>query len=479
MTETSPHIFWITIDSLRYDHTSLSGYHRDTTPHLDNISSKSKGYSFSNAIAHSTRTAASVPSILTGLPPESHGNIGKSITDKLSNEVNTVPQILADCGYTTLCISENGFAGEALGIDERFDRFTNSRPLSFNELFSLDKLRTLIKYPLNMSSHGPGWTLNKSSHDENWSFFTLDITQRKLNTFSRSNKLFCYIHFNDTHHPYVPPVQYRKLWKEGFDMSIQSAVELCRRMSENMWNWMANGINLSDEQWAAVNAMYDSCIRYVDDCVCQLTHYIRSNYDDFVIVITSDHGELLGEYGLLDHHSVLHDALINVPLITYGLTIPDQYNPNPVQHNDIMYTLLKSINSGIADFRGHDITETVRRVAFAQSLKGSVDNEDTADYDRLKQYNNSLPTEMLPHSLATAARSKSFKLINTDAGDMLFLLQNERDDIKEQYPKVKKYLARSLAKWKSDIPQRDSHSQLATELSDEMRSHLSEMGYLN
>lgn len=279
--ETSPHIFWITIDSLRYDHTSLSEYSRDTTPQLRDLSSESRGYSFENSISHSTRTAASVPSILTGLPPESHGNIGADITDKISDSLATVPQILSKFGYRTTCISENGFAGEATGIDKRFDEFIRTRPLSFKELFSGDTFRTVIKYPQNLDAHGPGLTFRKSDHDENWSFFTMDVAKRKLSQYS-SNKEFYYIHFNDTHHPYVPPIQYRTLWSDSFDMSIQEAVKLVRRMSENMWKWMSNGINLSDDQWTAINAMYDSCIRYVDDCVGQLIDHLKSIYNNFI-----------------------------------------------------------------------------------------------------------------------------------------------------------------------------------------------------
>jgi arylsulfatase A-like enzyme len=107
-----PNILWITLDSVRADHTSTHDYHRDTTPELQRIANHEVGNYFQNAIAHSNKTPTSVPSMLTGMSYSRHQMIGTKRDAMLPDSIQTVPELLSPCGYQTIGISENVYAGK-------------------------------------------------------------------------------------------------------------------------------------------------------------------------------------------------------------------------------------------------------------------------------------------------------------------------------------------------------------------------------
>ncbi len=69
--EHRPHLFLITADTLRADHTSLQGYPRRTTPHLEALAAD--GRAFLQAVTLMPKTGPSFATHFTGLTPEQHG----------------------------------------------------------------------------------------------------------------------------------------------------------------------------------------------------------------------------------------------------------------------------------------------------------------------------------------------------------------------------------------------------------------------
>lgn len=190
MPANKPNILWITLDSVRADHTSVNGYQRETTPELSRIANSQSGFNFQECIAHGNRTPVSVSSILTGLYPISHQMLGEHSEDLLPDSILTIPEILADAGYHTICVSENWFAGEVKGFDKRFHEFTSSKILDKRDLVSKEILRTLPKYISKLTEHGPGFTSEMSAHGRQSSLFTTDIAKQKLKRNDKSDQPF-------------------------------------------------------------------------------------------------------------------------------------------------------------------------------------------------------------------------------------------------------------------------------------------------
>ena len=74
---------------------------------------------------------------------------------------------------------------------------------------------------------------------------------------------------------------------------------------------------LSDHDWGQIKAAYYGMISLVDDNIGRILDAIRAKgiEDDTLVLFTSDHGELLGDHGLLFKGPFLYDCLIKVPMI--------------------------------------------------------------------------------------------------------------------------------------------------------------------
>lgn len=479
MPPSPPNILWITLDSVRADHTSLHGYKRETTPEISRIAAGVSGLNFEHGIAHSTRTPVSVPSMLTGLHPSRHRMIGTDSGNVVPEEMATAPELLSEVGYRTIGVSENGYAGAAKGIDERFDDFVKSSPSGVRDFLSYQHGMSFLKYALHPREHGPGFTLDKSAHGRQNSFFTTDITKRKLNRVSQSNEpFFCYVHYNDPHHPYSPPFSYRDEYIDEIGGTVEAAVTFAERMHDKLYEWMADGVPLSDDEWEMLYAMYDATINYTDACVGALFDFVQKQFDDTIVVITADHGDLFGEYGLLGHHMVLHDGLIHVPLVTHGLPDVDHHISRPTQHIDIMKTLLSIANADTSQFQGYDIREDSREVAVSQDLRGTVDDEEERNYDRIRKYNSNVDLSHLPTSMVTAARTTDFKLVWTEEWSKLYLLPDEEEDVSGEYPSVFEDLRSFVNEWMDTEGEPFEVAPEEAELTEETEEHLREMGYL-
>jgi uncharacterized sulfatase len=405
--------------------------------------------------------------------------IGTNSGNFLPKEMITAPELLSELGYHTIAVSENGYAGSAKGLDGRFDDFVKSSLYTIRDLFSYQHGITFLKYLSKARKHGPGYTFNKSAHGKQSSFFTTDIAKRKLNRISKSDKpFFCYVHYNDPHHPYIPPLSYRDKYISEIDATVKEALTFAERMHDELYEWMADELPISDREWEMLYAMYDASIKYTDACAGKMFDFVHDKFENTIVVITADHGELFGEYGLLGHHMVLHDGLVHVPLVTHGLTGADHHIDNPTQHIDIMKTLLSVVGGETSQFQGYDIRKNSRQVAVSQDLRGTVDDDDARNYDSIRKYNSSVDLSHLPKSIVTAARTTKFKLVQTDDWMKLYKLPNEEEDVSDKYPSKFEDLSSFINEWMNTEGTPFKVAPNEAELTEETEQHLREMGYL-
>jgi uncharacterized sulfatase len=471
-----PNIVWITLDSIRADHTSVNGYSRETTPELFRISEMTDGTNFTHAIAQSTRTPVSVPSMLTGLYPSHHQMVGENSGNKIPESMATAPELFADCGYHTIGLAENGYAGKIKGFDHRYDDFVS---INADARGLISKYpRTIAKYIFNVRSHGPGFSLYKSKHGEQTSFFTSDIAKRKISQAPDSDPVFCYIHYNDSHHPYIPPIAYQNKYRNEIGRPAREAIKFAKRMNKELYQWMADGLPLSSDEWEMLHAMYDATINYMDAIVGEMFDFVQTELDDTIFVVTSDHGDLFGESGLLGHHIALHDGVINVPMVVHGLNGVSDHAHKPTQHIDLMQTLLSVVGADTSQFQGCDLRNESREVAISQDLRGTVDDPDAENYERIRQYNSEIDLSHLPKSLTTAVRTDKYKLVHTDEWDRLYKLPNESEDVKNKYPSVFDKLIDAYNDWKEETDTKNNWESKEVKLDEKMEDHLRDMGYL-
>lgn len=103
----------------------MDGYRRDTTLNIQAIADRSDGVAYSSCFSHSRSSPTSVPSILSGTYPSRHGTY---YDDKAAfpDELPLVAELLAEKGYRTVGVSNNGYASSLTGVD-RGSRSLRSR----------------------------------------------------------------------------------------------------------------------------------------------------------------------------------------------------------------------------------------------------------------------------------------------------------------------------------------------------------------
>jgi len=71
---------------------------------------------------------------------------------------------------------------------------------------------------------------------------------------------------------------------------------------------------------AHLRGLYRAEIAYVDEQIAALRDALREagEWEDTVFAVTADHGENVGDHGLMDHQYCLYDTLVHVPLVLHG-----------------------------------------------------------------------------------------------------------------------------------------------------------------
>ena len=84
-----------------------------------------------------------------------------------------------------------------------------------------------------------------------------------------------------------------------------------------MWEYTFGLREYSDDEIRLTRATYDATLLELDELLRDLLEALREtgHLDDTVVILTSDHGEQLGEHHMLDHQYSVYQTLLRVPLI--------------------------------------------------------------------------------------------------------------------------------------------------------------------
>ena len=281
---TRPNIILLTVDALRADHLSGSGYDRPTTPELDRFADANVSYEHAYAVSTQTREAA--PPIVTGQWPEAFAASGYTQLEA------PLPERLATAGYRTGAFHSNPFLSRAYGYDTGFETFFDDLYLGSNRWLALAQ-KALEKY---VFGRGEYYARAPEIHERALSW--IDSVD--------DGPFFCWNHYMDVHGPYHPPEQ-------RFADRALSAPE-AESLFRQSWNAPET---LTDDQRTLLADFYDDELRCLDSEIGAFLDALddREILSESLVVLTADHGELLGEDGLFSHPRRLREELLHVPLI--------------------------------------------------------------------------------------------------------------------------------------------------------------------
>ena len=221
----------------------------------------------------------------------------------LDERYETLAERLAAAGYHTGGFSNNVWTNPTSGLEQGFQTFEElwREQTSRNEGISKD---------VPTDDMGAAQT-NRDI------FAWLDGLDRQQD----DRPFFVFINYFEPHLPYRPTEPFDDdFLPDGVD---QGTVRRLRSFySPREYGYILNvpWMKVPDRDLEILTALYDGEIAYVDSKIGELVEGLRKRglADDTVLVITSDHGEHLGEHHLLSHKFSVYEPLLHVPLIVWG-----------------------------------------------------------------------------------------------------------------------------------------------------------------
>lgn len=351
-------VLLITVDALRADHLSCMGYHRNTTPKIDEMAKN--GVLFTQAISNGSGTPSAVPPILTSTYPLMYGGY-----EYLSKNRITIAEILKNNGYATAAFHSNTYLSKFYGYGRGFDVFYDNLPINLGE----SRYRMVRKFSRKFKSFHKLCSnyLNATifAYRRNaWHlpYVSADIINKMAISWikeSKPSEFFMWLHYMDVHSPYMPPHECVK--------DINKVISKYQVLKANRYYNTANDNNTKKISKRHVNNLidlYDAGIKYVDSAINSFINELETMgvLKETLVILTADHGEEFFEHGNLSHHSKLYDELIHVPLIMYSpeFVTENKVIDDQVEHLDIAPTILDVLGvENFTDFLGSSLTPLI------------------------------------------------------------------------------------------------------------------------
>lgn len=330
-----PNLVLVVIDTARADRFSSYGYGLPTTPEMDRLAAG--GLLFERAIAPGAWTVPSHASLLTGAPLCVHG--ADATRPFLGAGLATLPEILARHGYRTGGFSNNPLFSSITGMTRGFERFEDHwraegpAPLS---IYQRPAELVLAKWKRGKVHGGADVTLPRVLA---WIDEVRATSGGEAAAGEEPRPFFAFVnlmepHVRLTYHPGVT---------DRFRDPADSVDDLLRT-PQTAFQLVHEHEELRREDTRRYGALYDGELAFADAAIGEFTRELdrRGLGADTLIVITSDHGEAIGEHDTFSHGQTVHDEVMRVPLIVRqpGRVPAGMRVRTPVSTAEIVPTLL-------------------------------------------------------------------------------------------------------------------------------------------
>jgi arylsulfatase A-like enzyme len=335
-TPAQPNIVVIVLDALPMAKTSFAPKGEDLTPSLRRFSEKS--LLFNRAYTPANFTSPSVVTLLTGKDPVEHGIYEVKMSLQGEARKDNLPAELQRAGFATGAMVANFEAHPRLLKLDGFDRVFPMGGRGW--------IPWMVSVVLRFADFHLGnlWSFSL----ESW--FLVHVPDRGhthpwppgpnfldgLAFLAKGDKpQFAYIHVMPPHSPFLadPPWMYSRLPVEGFmDTPSSHEIGLFQSYPESE----KESIGMLEKRYEETVLSVDHRIgRFLDDLEA------AGRFEDSIIVVLSDHGEMFEPRWVAHHGPYLDDALVHVPLLIH---LPGQKGKKiidaPIGLVDIAPTLL-------------------------------------------------------------------------------------------------------------------------------------------
>ena len=344
--ENRPNILWYCTDQQRYDTIRALGNEHINTPNIDALCGE--GVAFANAYCQSPICTPSRASFLTGRYPASN-HVHRNGNEYFPPGETLVTKIMADAGYDCglvgkLHLSRSQILETRLANDGyRYYKWSHHPNPDYPEGHDyadwLEKEKGVNPNELYGTLHGSiGAGVPTELHQTTWcsEMAIRFITEKREGPWLLSVNPF------DPHPPFDPPKEYldrydpaklpMPLFREsdierqkafaGIDQQSREAVDPHKAKelidsTKNVARGDMGSVPPTGYDPQLVKACYYAMVELVDDQFGRIVKTLKETgqYENTIVIFTSDHGELLGDHGLIYKGCRFFEGLTHVPLI--------------------------------------------------------------------------------------------------------------------------------------------------------------------
>lgn len=370
------HILMLLTDQQRYDTISALGNPHIQTPNLDALARDS--VVFERCITPSPVCVPARLSLMSGQYPASTG-CNNNNTDKTYNGSGFYKRI-TDCGFDSCCVGKMHYLWDpygSIGFAKRCPQEELSAPgdeymeyirAKYPWVFDYNGMRSEMYYMPQISQLPP------EDHPTQW------IGSRSVDYIENhdpAEPMFLFSSFIHPHPPYCPPAPWQKLYREDPPAPFVPDEEEFSRFSSLIGERCScRRLDMSRQDVLRSKNFYYACVSFVDYQVGRIIKALKDKgmYDDTLIVFTSDHGDMMGDYNAIGKRTMV-DSSCRVPLIVKYPGKEHAVRSDACSLVDIAPTLLGYAGADYSEeeFDGIDLFgENDRKYVFSQHGCGDV-----------------------------------------------------------------------------------------------------------
>ena len=320
--EGSTNLVLVVVDALRADHLEPHG---SALPTVHTTALAAQGAVFERCIAQAPFTWTSFGSFFTGKYPWRHGLVRMDEHFRMPRRNTTLAQVLAREGWRTGAIL-TGTMTRGTGLLEGFQVY-------FEEMVGHETVETWNDWT-KVRSRLVVWRFLSRIKAGLGGMRTGTEAVRFIEE-NAGRPFFAMVHLYTTHTPYDPPERYRKGRVDPLH-GVQVFTSDHRKVMER------GDVEIDEPLVRQIRGLYEGGVLWADEVLGQIQQALSSAgvADKTIVVLTSDHGEELGDHGVWEH-GWMWDTNLHIPWIlsgpgvSAGLRVPDI-----VESVDLMPTVL-------------------------------------------------------------------------------------------------------------------------------------------
>ncbi len=494
MTKQKPNLLFIFTDQQRADTLEVYGNNKIHAPHLNQLAKES--VVFKNAYVTQSVCTPSRATIMTGLYPHNHGCIANNSI--LNENIPTLAEQHRDSDYKKAYMGKWHLGNEIVpqrgfetwvSIEDEYRAFHTDSDYKDRHCSYYD---FLIEHGFQPDQQSP-----------EFSYFSRYFASRLPDPYSKpafiakkatqfieenkDNPFMLYVNFFEPHSPFFSP--FDSLYDpevvglpEGYHDKIDLHGPLkyhFNRLHADQVDGHAISGKRTEEDWKKLRAYYWGLISLVDKYVGEILKSVEANglENDTIIVFTSDHGEMMGDFQMMTK-CVQYEAAVKVPLMIKVPGIKSKVIQEPVSQIDLVPTLRELLGSK------SDLKLDGKSLLGVISGEESLENNDVfiewngkdGESKWFQDYSDSEWKDQIDQVVGAAVRTivttEGWKLSLTSAGEheLYYLPNDPRETMnlygKSEYASQEKKLVYKILEWQKRTNDQ-VELQLEQKISDE------------